>query len=45
MKDEKLYVAFMDLEKAYNRVEWEAICIVLKNMMLEGSYWGELNIL
>ena len=29
-KNKKLYVAFMDLEKAYDKVEWEALWEVLK---------------
>ena len=27
---EKMYVGFMDLEKAYNRVHWEALWFVLR---------------
>ncbi len=29
-KEKKLYAAFLDLEKAYNRVDWEAMWDVLK---------------
>ena len=30
MKDRKLYAAFMDLEKAYDKVDWDALWEVLK---------------
>ena len=30
VKGRKLYAAFMDLEKAYNRVDWKSLLDVLK---------------
>ena len=39
-KDEKLYVAFMDLEKVYDRVDRETGTF-LKCMVLKGNYWED----
>ncbi len=36
-KDKKLYVAFMDLEKAYDRVDREALWSVLKIYCVGGQ--------
>ena len=41
-KGEKLYAAFMDLEKAYDRIDREVFWIVLKIYVLKESYWKEL---
>ena len=41
-KDEQLYAAFMDLEKAYDRVDREALWNAQEIRVLEDSYWKEL---
>ncbi len=42
-KNKKLYAAFMDLEKANDRVDREALWNVLKIYVWEDSYWKELR--
>ena len=42
-KDEKFFAAFMDLEKAYDRVHREALWNVLKIHGVEDSYCEELS--
>ena len=42
-KGENLYAAFMDLEKAYDRFNMQALWNILKIMVMEDSYWEELR--
>ena len=37
-KDEKLYAAFVDLEKAYDKVDREALWNVLKTYVFGGQF-------
>ncbi len=42
-KRKKLYAAFMDLEKAYDRVEWLALWDVLKIHGVEGKLLSDIK--